>query len=451
MKKILSIIFIILCGVLIIPMAMNSSEEPLPVPPPEVVSVESQYAPIIEATKDSENPKLTLSNYMKNWAKENAYPVTQDKSKNVIITKEAEEGFENSPSTILQSSTGFGMATALHILTSTTYQGELKVLFTMTEGHKMIGAQTISPSQIDSDYLINLDNQESKYITNSSAGTNSYAVEKTLSWETPQNNNAFEIIVSGLNGGDSGLDIHKKNANALKFAGNFLANAKSQGVFLELASLNGGLDANTIANDVTFVVVVNDYDARRIQKLFTSSVEEFQKQYSSTEKTATFTINPLELIPEKVLSKTDMNSIVSYLYGVVDGPYSMTSTDLVESSSNIGTAYTFTGNFTSSILVTSFSEEKLNELNIAHNKLFYLSGMTHTMEEESMIWAQKPGSTLLPIMSDYYRNTEDNAISNDPIHHGNECSWLAQKNATTDIISMSVKNPEKYILKFLGD
>lgn len=449
MKKILSVLFIIVCGVIIIPMAINSPE---PIAP-EVISeasVDTQYQPILDVTQNSDNPQLALSNYLKSWAKENDFTVVQDKTKNVIITKKAKPGYEDAPSTILQSSNGKGMATALHVLTTTKYEGDLKAIFTMTDGTNMIGAENLNPAYLDSDYLINLSNDEKQYITNGSAGTTTYSVNKNLSWDTPKNDFAFEIAVRGFTGGDAS---DTGNPNALIFMSKFLANAKSQGVVLELASLNGGTTSTTIPNEATLVVVVNEFDGRRVQKLFNSSVETFKNASDSSEKNATFTLTPLEVVPEKVLSRADTNAIISYLYGIVDGVYSMSPniTDLIESSSNLGTAYSFTGNFTSSIVTTSFSEERNQELNVAHNKLFYLSGMNSTMKLSCPTWVQKPGSSLLSIMSDNYSEEENAAISNTPLHRGSECGWFAQKNPSTDIISMSVTSPEKYILKFLGD
>ncbi|MEG2200071.1 MAG: hypothetical protein RRY25_07300, partial [Anaerovorax sp.] len=363
MKKILAVLFIIVCGVIVIPMAINSPE---PIPPKVVEpdSVEAQYQPILEAVKGSDNPQLALSNYLKDWAKENDFHVVQDKSKNVIITKDAKEGYEKAPSTILQSSTSQGIASALYVLKTTSYSGKLKVIFTVVNG------ETLDPSYLDSDYLINIVHDEKQYITNGSAETSLYSVDKNLSWVAPKNTLAFEIVARGFTGGN--VDSIG-NANALNFAGRFLANGRNQGMVLELASLNGGTAASHIANEVAFVVVVNEYDGKRIEKLFNSSVEKFKNKYD-TEGTAEFTLTPLEALPEKVLSRTDTNSIISYLYGIVDGIYSMspTSADLIESSSNMGTANTFTGNFTSHIMTTSFSDGRTTELDTAHHKLFYL-------------------------------------------------------------------------------
>lgn len=477
---------------------------------PQVDPVESgvlqEFMSLSEVPRDSENTNA-ISDYLRSWAKENELKVVVDKVNNVIIEKPATPGYEDAPTTILQgnmdmiySSTegvsydpetnplkvinngktltgdgtnlgadsGSGMATALYILKNAKAHGPLRAIFTVDKETSMLGAEKLDPKHLIGDYLINLNNESDTSLCNSSAGYTAYEMSRPLIWNAPTNNNAFEIALRDLTGGDSGENINENHANAIKILGTILAQAQSQGIVLELASFNGGVADNIIPSDATAVVVLNDYDVKKFKGIYNTAVDDFKRDFGSVEKDATMTLTGAA-VQTRVLSRDDCNSIVSYLYGIVNGVNSTSPDDknFVESSSNIGTAYTFTGNFTSQVLVRSSSEEKNAELLNAHDTLCRMCNINYSISSSSPGWPINTNSTLVPAITSIYKQLYEEDMNIAPIHSSLECGWFAQKNPALEMVSVgplienahtpqemlylnTLTKPAKLISKFLS-
>lgn len=503
MKKILIAIIVILIGVVGFLLIPKEKEK---VPTPQIDPVESGI--LQEFTKISELPKQpgdtrVISNYLRSWAKENNYKVTVDKVNNIIIEKPASSGYENAPTTILQghmntalknesntstkgavhvisdgavltakdtelgSDGSASIATALYLLKSTEKHGSIKAILTIDADSNTHAAEKLDPKYLEGDYLINIDSEQDRVLCNGSASLTSYDMSRALTWVKPRNENAFEVAIHGLQGGDSGDHINENHANAIKILGTLFAQAQSQGIVLELASFNGGTDGKEIPSDATAVVILNQYDVKKFQSIYNTATSDFKSDFGNTEKNATFTLTP-SAITDKVLSKEDSNSIISYLYGIVNGVNSTTASNdgMVESSSNIGTAYTHTGNFSSMVLVRSSSQERSVELTTAHDKLAKLCNITYTISSNEPGWPMKENSTLTPEITSIYQKLFQQKVAGKPIHSSSELGWFASKNPNLDMISMgpftgkslgkdeklylnSMIKPAKVILNFL--
>lgn len=450
MKKIIVLVMALVVCIILIPKAIGAGTPDDP-EPEEPNSVTKEFAAIETVMGNSDSPYDDLSDYLIEWAETNGYECEEDDNKNILITKPAKNGYEKSPVTILHGNNKY-IGSALYVLKTSATRGCLKVLYTHPGDDGHMGAEALNPDFLEGDYLISVNDPDKNYIANSASGNEEYILSKQLEWTAPENLNAFEISLNGFSGGDAGFDNKKKKQNPIKIAGNFLATAKSQGIILELASINGGTSADSIPQDVSFIVVVNEYDAKRINTLFENTSSAFDKNYGSAEKEATFTIKPVDT-PEKVLSKESANTVISYLYGFSNGIYATSEEDsnVITASSNLGTANTSSGNFESNIAITTANKELAAELNDAHYKLCYLTGMDYNFKLSNPAWNQNMGSTLFPILSDYYDESDGKKVKTGNITTPLECAWFRQKNQLLDIVWLSIEKPEEIILKFLGD
>ena len=99
----------------------------------------------------------------------------------------------------------------------------IEALITSDEESGMTGAIALDPKNLEGRILINLDSEEEGTILVSCAGGERNTITIPIEWkEAPKERVSFEIIVSGLQGGHSGIDIDKGRGNSNKIMGRVL-------------------------------------------------------------------------------------------------------------------------------------------------------------------------------------------------------------------------------------
>lgn len=447
-----------------------------------------------------------VSSYLKNWAHENGFKVVRDSYHNVIIEKPASAGYENAPVTILHSNmdmhvaiaddtrfdplnehvavikndksyiaagtslgadSGMGIATALYVLKHSDKHGLLRVIFTSGGESDFSGAKGLNPKYLDGDYLINLNWDSQNTIGVSSAGTAAYEMKRAITWAPPKNTFPCEISISGLIGGDAENNVNDGGANAIKVIGETLAKAQGKGIIFELASFNGGLSDDTIPTAATAVIIINTADVNKLKDVLDNSIDEFKDTYGDVEKNYSFTYKE-GVMPDKVVSLDDNGSIMTFLYGIVNGVQT-TSNDfpsIPESSSNIGIVSTYTGNFLAGITAGSNSIAAIQEITSAHEAISSMSALEYHVKNNTPIWAYNPNSTLIKALQTVYQNTYNENADLEAVHRELDFSWFLEKNPKLQIASIGssikdantpeealmldrVTNPATVILNFL--
>lgn len=267
----------------------------------------------------SRNTKA-ISDYCAEFARKRGLQFIQDEYNNVIITKNATEGYEDAPTIIIQGhldmvcekedgcdidfkkdglrlyidgdyvrakgttlggDDGIAVAYALAVLDSDDISHpKLECIFTVDEEIGMLGAAAMDLSSITGNLLINIDSEEEGILTVSCAGGATVESSIPIKREYPVNGEtagdcAHEykdsseyvkcgIKVSGLTGGHSGAEIHKERANAIQLLARLMheVNLKSG---IRLYSIDGGLKDNAIPVTAlcSFAVPKDKYDTVR--------------------------------------------------------------------------------------------------------------------------------------------------------------------------------------------
>ena len=104
----------------------------------------------------------------------------------------------------------------------------LEYIITVSEEVGMDGAAAIDLSMLKGNHMLNIDSEEEGIFLTSCAGGVSAHVNIPVVWETSKDFKRYEIVVKGLLGGHSGVEIDKERANANKIMGRvlFLADRK---------------------------------------------------------------------------------------------------------------------------------------------------------------------------------------------------------------------------------
>ena len=120
--------------------------------------------------------------------------------------------------TTLGADNGIAVATNLAIMEDRSIQhGPLELLFTVDEETGLTGANNLKPGFLSSKIMINLDSEEEGSIyVGCSGGRNTIGTWKRAQESAPRGNVALKVIVKGLKGGHSGLEIDKGRGNSIK-------------------------------------------------------------------------------------------------------------------------------------------------------------------------------------------------------------------------------------------
>ena len=152
--------------------------------------------------------------------------------------------------TTLGGDNGIGVSSALAVLTSDSIKhGPLEVLLTATEETGMDGAAGLKPGILNGDILINTDTEdEGTFSIGCAGGINVSAIFRIKQKKLEKKHTAFQLKITGLKGGHSGVDIHLGRGNANKIFFRILKEV-SKKLGVKLSEISGGSLRNAIPRE----------------------------------------------------------------------------------------------------------------------------------------------------------------------------------------------------------
>jgi len=335
--------------------------------------------------------------------------------------------------TTLGADNGLGVASIMTILESTDIaHPAIEALFTIDEETGMTGALGLQAGYLTGEILLNLDTEEDDEIGVGCAGGIDVTATKNYQVESfDQNNLAFEINVKGLQGGHSGMDIHKGFGNANKLMNRILHDLTN---WIQIAEIDGGSLRNAIPRESNAIVISNDIEA--MNTAFEVIKEKILNEFTTTEKDLTISISKTEK-PNSVLSKADQNILINTVYAAHNGVFRMSPDieDLVETSNNIARILVKDGLMEIACLTrSSMDSGKWNMANTLKSA-FELGGFTIEYDGAYPGWKPNPNSPILKVMSLLYKNLFDEEPRILACHAGLECGILGTNYPDMDMIS----------------
>ena len=342
--------------------------------------------------------------------------------------------------TTLGADNGMGVATIMALLASDSIDHpSLEALFTIDEETGMTGAFELEKGILDGEILLNLDTEDDDEFSIGCAGgidTNSF---KKYEMVSITNGIAFEIIVKGLKGGHSGMDIHLERGNANKIMNRLLSSALNYD--LHIVEIDGGSLRNAIPRESIAHIVVNDESfLQNLDEL----VAEIKNEYAVTEPYLNIVVNSIT-IPKAGLSFSNSKEVIDSIYSLFNGVYKMSQTipGLVETSSSLARVILKDGDFTTQSLQRSSVDSSKFDVAKTVGSCFLNIGaeVEHTGSYPG--WAPNPSSEILELMVPLYKEM----FSADPkvqaCHAGLECGILNERYPGLDMISFgpTIKNP----------
>ena len=210
----------------------------------------------VPATKGHEGaPTVVLQSHLDMVCEKNS-GVAHDFERDPIVPRHAGEWLY-ATGTTLGSDNGIGVAAMLAVAAADdVVHGPLELLFTVEEEIGLNGAAALEGELVAGRILLNLDTEEEGSLYVGCAGGAGCEVAIPLDRMFGADGMvALQVVVGGLKGGHSGVDIHLQRGNSIALLARALhAVARESG--LELASISGGNLTNAIPREAEAVVRV---------------------------------------------------------------------------------------------------------------------------------------------------------------------------------------------------
>ncbi len=438
----------------------------------EPAAVFGYFEKICSIPHGSKNTKL-ISDYLVEFAKEHQLRYIQDDANNVILFQEGTCGMEDHAPVVLQGhmdmvcekdascpidmakegldvthdeecvyargttlggDDGIAVAYALALLADKSIpHPPLEVIITVDEEIGMLGADVIDLSMLKGKTLINLDSEDEGIFTVSCAGgcraTITLPVDRRAVYGP-----CIRLSVDGLQGGHSGVEIHKNRANANKIMGVFMSRIQKL-MPLCLTSFSGGSKDNAIPRSCQANLVAMGIHLDRINGIAEKLQAEVREQYD--EPNATVQAFDVDALGGNSLSTESTAKVIGLLCSVPNGVQAMSQDipGLVQTSLNLGIARLderFSVTFSVRSSVNSEKVELLDQLKKLSE--FYDGGYSQMGDYPA--WEYKKDSLLRDTMVRIYTDMFGKAPEVVAIHAGLECGILGEKIPGLDCVSI---------------
>ena len=436
------------------------------------------FSELSKIPRGSGNTKA-VSDYVVNWAKEKGFFVRQDNWNNVIIRKEASIGRENEPGIVIQghldmvtekapgsshdflkdpielvvdgdflkakdttlgADDGIAVAMAMALLEEDCEHPMLEAIFTTDEETGMDGARNIDLSDLRGSYVLNLDSEDEGVLTAGCAGGAKVTTKMEFQREICEGTK-YEIFVTGLKGGHSGVEIDKERANANLVLARGLREL-SKIVPFALLKIEGGHKDNVIPREGMAQIVVAATE-QEVETFFHCFEEKMKEEYAGSDADISIVVKKEIKGRFSVLTQEDTDKVLFYLNHIPNGPvyWNQNIPNLVETSCNLGILYFKEDYVFAQTSVRSSVSSRKRYLIDQICDVAEMTGGQVEVSGEYPAWAYRQKSELRDSLIKLYEEMYQESMKVDVIHAGLECGYLLQKKPDLDVVSFG---PQTY-------
>ena len=462
----------------------------------EPESVFRYFEEICAIPHGSRNTKA-ISDYLVSFAKAHGLRYRQDESNNVIIFKDGTAGYEDSAPVMLQGhmdmvcekdvdcdidferdglrlvledgvisadgttlggDDGIAVAFALAILDADDIpHPPIECVFTVDEEIGMLGAAAIDCSPLKSRIMLNLDSEDEGYLLVSCAGGACATCHIPVEYENAEDDHSVvKIIVEGLTGGHSGVEIIKQRANADKQLARLLYNI-GRDVPYRLISIKGGLKDNAIPNKAEAYVGIDPEDVDNFVKSAEKNEKILRHEFGNTDpelvvKVETDLSDDLgsynnaddvqndmygRTMINRVMTEKSSDIVIRSLMMMPNGIQKMSNDieGLVQTSLNFGILNTTEDEVTASFSVRSSVQSEKENLIDQLRCVSVSAGGSLEVQGDYPAWEYRHDSPLRDIMVDVFEEQYGRKPVIQAIHAGVECGLFAGKLPGLDCVS----------------
>ncbi|MFN3020755.1 aminoacyl-histidine dipeptidase [Chryseobacterium sp. TY3] len=334
--------------------------------------------------------------------------------------------------TTLGADNGLGVATIMTILESNDIpHPAMEALFTIDEETGMTGALGLKGGLLHGDILLNLDTEEDDEIDIGCAG--GVDVTATASFGTVDAKaDVYTIQIKGLQGGHSGMDIHKGFGNANKILGRFLFEGLNNDI--QIINIDGGGLRNAIPREAKATVsVANAVDFEKTTSDLKASILE---EFATLEKDIVITIEKSST-NDKALSPEDSKKVIYSINAAHNGVFRMSPDveGLVEASNNVARVEVKDGAVKILNLTRSSVDSTKTEVAQQLISSFESNGIKTELTGSYPGWKPNPGAEIIQIMTDLYEKDFGAKPMVVACHAGLECGIIGTNYPKMEMVS----------------
>ncbi|WP_019384455.1 beta-Ala-His dipeptidase [Acinetobacter venetianus] len=418
-----------------------------------------------------------LRQYLKDWAEQRNLETYVDDVGNLIIRKAATAGKEQVTGVILQghldmvtqanrgtqhdffkdpiqpvlkdgwliaenttlgADNGIGVALALAVLESSDIaHGPIEVLLTIDEEAGMSGARLLESGILTGQWLFNIDTEEWGELYLGCAGSIDLEVGQSLEYEpAPENLIYIDLLVSGLKGGHSGVDIHLARGNANVILANFLNDylAQSNGRLVEFI---GGSARNAIPREAVATMAIAIDQLTDLEKVVAVTQAKWQQKLKGIDDQLQISVqqnaNPINEVITLQQQQAWLQALATCPYGIAQ--WSRALADVVETSNNIGVVKLTKEEAKTLIMVRSMVNQEV--VSFAQNIQQHFANFQIQSELTPLVsgWTPNPDSAALKCLQQAYQSAFKIEPNLKVIHAGLECGIIAEHYPDLQMVS----------------
>lgn len=413
---------------------------------------------------------------VREWADKRRFNWAQD-SANIVVTVPATAGMEKAPIVVLQAhadmvydsaegfdektmpiptvvdgdwvhtggksslgaDNGLGLAMALAVAEEPVH-GPLQILITVDEERGLTGAKGLNSDLLQGRLLVNLDSEEGPSdVTIGCAGGGDTTVEfssEELQYTEETSGATLNVILSGLAGGHSGVEIHKKRTNAIICLAGLLRDMLRECEWPDfgIIALEGGGVRNKIPSSATCKLwFADDRDALVFVAMLSSELTVLHDSMTDDDRRRFSFQFKYEKVAESksVMGKGPSMGLLAFIQEVPNGVLVMSQdvAGAVETSSNLGTCRMALaeGPVTMGFLTRSAVNADLEKTRQLIGSLAEQVGGVVTFGDPYPGWKPDSKSPFLKLVLDVSRQMTGKECRFGAIHAGLECGIIGDR------------------------
>lgn len=418
-----------------------------------------------------------IREHVKEFAKNNNFNFKEDDAGNIVIKVPASAGMEDKPVVVLQghldmvcemnkgtehdfdndpiklikkdgwitadgttlgADNGIGVAAAMAAATDPeVVHGPLELLMTIDEETGMTGVNALQPGFIEGKVLLNMDSEEDGAFYVGCCGGVDTVGKFEIKWsDAKKGMKPYELIVTGLKGGHSGLDIQNGRANAIRIMAQLLN--KLRKVKYRITDFSGGSKRNAIPREAEATILIDPKDEKAVKEIIDRFVNDTLLEFNKNDGGLKIVLERKDKKVKNVYSKKFTKRIINVLLALPHGIMAMSPDipDLVETSTNLATVSKEGNDLRIGTSQRSSIESAKDNIAESVQAVFKLGGAYEVFSGDGYPgWQPNMDSQLLKVSNKVFNDLYDKMPEVKAIHAGLECGLLGAKYPGLDMIS----------------
>jgi dipeptidase D len=339
--------------------------------------------------------------------------------------------------TTLGADNGIAVATNLAIMEDKSLEhGPLEFLFTIDEETGLTGATNLDGSIIESRTMMNLDSEEEGSLYVGCSGGRDTTGTWAVAYDAlPKGWASGTLMVSGLKGGHSGLEIHQGRGNAIKIMNRAVMALEPFGA--RLASIEGGNKRNAIPRECEAVVCVPQKHWDAAVKAVAAFEALAKAEIATVDPGLRITFEPCRTRKGKVLKKAAQTKLTTTISALPHGVIKMSADipGLTETSTNVAVVSMLKGKIAIATSQRSSVDSEIREICDTVRHIFALGGASVKQGDGYPGWKPNLQSPILKTAKATYKQLYGKEPEIKAIHAGLECGIIGEKVPGMDMVS----------------